>query len=82
LIAAGSLAVLCGIVLAIDAQGGNQVGRIMTKALASNGGAVASVHSSAMHVARSAWDLSYVYGPLMGFAAVALLLLLCMLWGK
>jgi hypothetical protein len=44
--------------------------------VASNGGVAMQLTDTASHVTRSAWELSFVYGPLMTFAAVAALLLL------
>ena len=82
LIAVTSLAVLCTILLLIDGPAGDQLGRIMTKGVATNAGVVAQVHGGVTFVARSAWDLSYVYGPLMAFAGVALALVMSMLWIK
>jgi hypothetical protein len=34
--------------------------------------------NTATHVTRSAWELSFIYGPLMTFAAVALVLVVVM----
>jgi hypothetical protein len=82
LIAIISLAVLCAVLLMIDGQAGDQLGRVVTKGIATNGGVVAQVHGGVLFVARSAWDLSYVYGPLMAFAGVALALVVSMLWIK
>ena len=82
LIAITSLSVLCAVLLLIDGQAGDQLGRVVAKGIATNGGVVAHVNGSVMYVARSAWDMSYVYGPLMAFAGVALALVLSMFWIK
>ena len=82
LVAITSLAVLCAVLVLIDGQAGDQLGRVVTKSIATNGGVVAQVNGGVMYVARSAWDMSYVYGPLMAFAGVALALVLSMLWIK
>jgi hypothetical protein len=76
LLAAMSLAMLCVVVLAIDARAGDQMARFITTTASSNSGLAAQLHQNAAYAARSVSELSYVYGPLMTFSAVAAVLFL------
>ena len=76
LLAATSLVLLWLIILAIDRRAGEQVVAALKSGVASNGGVAMQLTDTASHVTRSAWELSFVYGPLMTFAAVAALLLI------
>lgn len=78
LIGAASLTLLCLIVLTIDGRAGDQMTRFVHANAVSGGGAVAQLHQGVSHVTRSAMELSYVYGPLMTFTAVAAVLLVVM----
>jgi hypothetical protein len=46
--------------------------------MATNGGVATQLGNSASHVSRSVWELSFVYGPLMTFGAVAIVLVVVM----
>lgn len=81
LIALVSVGVAAAIVMAIDSRSGEQLERLAHKG-AANGGVVTQFGADITHVARSAWDLSYVYGPLMTFGAVAVVLLVAMTRSK
>lgn len=78
LLAATSLVLLWLIILAIDSRAGAQVAAAVKTGVATNGGVAAQLSDTASHVTRSAWELSFIYGPLMTFAAVAALLLVVM----
>ena len=78
LLVATSLVLLWMIILAIDSRAGEQVAARMKTSVATNGGVAMQFSETASHVSRSAWELSYVYGPLMTFAAVALVLMVVM----
>jgi hypothetical protein len=75
---AASLVLLWFIILAIDGRAGSQVAAAVKTGVASNGGVASQVTNTASHVTRSAWELSYVYGPLMTFGAVAAVLVVVM----
>jgi hypothetical protein len=76
LLAATSLVLLWLIILAIDRRSGEQVVAALKSGIAANGGVAMQLTDTASHVTRSAWELSFVYGPLMTFAAVAAVLLI------
>lgn len=78
LLAATSLVLLWLIILAIDPRAGAQVTAAVKSSVATNGGVAMQLSDTASHVTRSAWELSFIYGPLMTFAAVAAVLLLVM----
>ena len=78
LLAATSLVLLWLIILAIDSRAGEQVAAAMKSSVAANGGVASQLSDTASHVTRSAWELSFIYGPLMTFAAVAIVLLVVM----
>jgi len=75
---ATSLVVLWLIILAIDGRAGSQIAQAVASSLATNGGVAAQVGKNVTHVTRSVWELSFIYGPLMTFAAVALVLVAVM----
>ncbi len=75
---ATSLVLLWLIILAIDGRAGVQVAAAVTRSMATNGGVAAQLSDSAGHVTRSFWELSFVYGPLMTFGAVAIVLVVVM----
>jgi hypothetical protein len=75
---ATSLVLLWFIILAIDGRAGMQVAAAVKTGMASNGGVASQFTNTASHVTRSAWELSYVYGPLMTFGAVAAVLVVVM----
>lgn len=78
LLVATSLVLLWLIILAIDARAGEQVAQAVKTGVSGNGAVAARLTSTASHVTRSAWELSFIYGPLMTFAAVAVVLLVVM----
>ena len=75
---ATSLVLLWLIILAIDGRAGAQMAAAVTRSVAANGGAAAQLSDSAGHVTRSFWELSFVYGPLMTFGAIAIVLVVVM----
>ena len=75
---ATSLALLWLIILAIDGRAGDQIARAVTTSVVTNGGVATQLSGSVSHVTRSAWELSFIYGPLMTFGAVAIVLVLIM----
>jgi hypothetical protein len=75
---ATSLVLLWLIILAIDARAGAQVAAAVKTGMATNGGVAAQFGNTASHVTRSVWELSFVYGPLMTFGAVAIVLVVVM----
>ena len=77
-LAATSLVLLWLIILAIDGRAGAQVVAAVRTGVASNGGVATQLTDTATHVTRSAWELSFIYGPLMTFAAIAAVLLIVM----
>ena len=78
LFVATSLVLLWLVILAIDNRAGEQMMHAMRSNIATHGGVAAQLSDTANHVTRSAWELSFVYGPLMTFAAVALVLVAVM----
>ena len=82
LLAAMSLSMLCIVILAIDARAGDQMARFVTTTVSVNGGLAAQLHQSTSHAARSVSELSFVYGPLMTFTAVAAVLFFVLLRTK
>lgn len=78
LLVATSLALLWLIILAIDARAGAQVVAAVKTGVATNGGVATELTNNARYVTRSAWELSFIYGPLMTFAAIAAVLLVVM----
>ena len=78
LIGALSMAVLWLVILTIDSHAGTQMTRFVRGTVESNGGAAAQLSNNVSHVTRSVWELSYVYGPLMTFGAVAIILVVVM----
>jgi hypothetical protein len=75
---ATSLVLLWLIILAIDGRAGSQVAAAVKSGMATNGGVAAQLSNSAGHVTRSFWELSFTYGPLMTFGAVAIVLVVVM----
>jgi hypothetical protein len=73
-----SLVLLWFIILAIDERAGTQVLQAVQSGVSRNGAVAAEISNTATHVTRSAWELSFIYGPLMTFAAVALVLVAVM----
>ena len=78
MLVATSLALLWLIILAIDGRAGEQITQAVTTNVSTNGSAMRQLRDSAGHVTRSAWEMSFIYGPLMTFAAVSAVLLLIM----
>ena len=78
LLAATSLVLLWLIILAIDPRAGQQVVTALKSSVASNGGMAMQLSDTASHVTRSAWELSFIYGPLMTFATIAAVLVIIM----
>jgi hypothetical protein len=78
MLVATSLALLWLIILAIDARAGEHITQAVKTNVSTNGSAMRQLTDSAGHVTRSAWELSFIYGPLMTFAGVAAILLLVM----
>lgn len=75
---ATSLALLWLIILAIDSRAGDHLVRAVSTSVTANGGVATQLSGSVGHVTRSAWELSFIYGPLMTFGAVAIVLVLIM----
>ena len=75
---ATSLMLLWLIILAIDGRAGTQVAAAVKTNIAANGGVATQFSNTAGHVTRSVVELSYVYGPLMTFGAVAIVLVVVM----
>ncbi|MGH9238394.1 MAG: hypothetical protein ACRD3G_10185 [Vicinamibacterales bacterium] len=75
---ATSLVLLWLIILAIDGRAGSQVAAAVKTNIATNGGVATQFSNTAGHVSRSVVELSYVYGPLMTFGAVAIVLVVVM----
>lgn len=78
MLVATSLVLLWLIILAIDGRAGAQMAQAVKTSVATNGGVATQLSSTASHVTRSAWELSFIYGPLMTFAAIALVLVVVM----
>lgn len=78
LLAATSLVLLWLIILAIDGRAGAQVAAAVKTGMSTNGGVAAQLGNTAGHITRSFWELSFVYGPLMTFGAVAIVLVVVM----
>ena len=66
------------IILTIDDRAGEQMAAAVKTNIATNGGVANQLTDTASHVTRSAWELSFIYGPLMTFAAVAIVLVVVM----
>lgn len=75
---ATSLVLLWLIILAIDGRAAGQMAAAVKTNIATNGGVATQFSNTASHVSRSVWELSYVYGPLMTFGAVAIVLVVVM----
>jgi hypothetical protein len=75
---ATSLVLLWLIILAIDNRAGDKLARAVTGSVAANGGVATQLSGSVSHVTRSVWELSFLYGPLMTFGAVAVVLVIIM----
>ena len=75
---ATSLVLLWLIIMAIDDRAGLLVVDSLKTGMVHNGAVANEFRNTATHVTRSVWELSFVYGPLMTFAAVALVLLAVM----
>jgi hypothetical protein len=75
---ATSLVLLWLIILAIDERAGTQMLQTVQSGISRNGVVATEFSNTATHVTRSAWELSFIYGPLMTFAAVALILVVVM----
>jgi hypothetical protein len=73
-----SLVLLWLIILAIDERAGQQMLQAVQSGVSRNGVVATELGNTATHVTRSAWELSFIYGPLMTFAAVALVLVVVM----
>ena len=73
-----SLVMLWLIIVAIDDRAGMLMMETVKSGVSSNSAVATHLGSTASHVTRSAWELSYVYGPLMTFAAIALVLVVVM----
>jgi hypothetical protein len=78
MLVATSLVLLWLIILAIDGRASAQIAGAVKTSVSTNGGAMRQISDSATHVTRSAWEMSYLYGPLMTFGAVAAILLVVM----
>jgi hypothetical protein len=78
MLVATSLALLWLVILTIDGRAGEQITQAVKTNVSTNGSAMRQLTDSAEHVTRSAWEMSFVYGPLMTFAAVAAVLLVVM----
>jgi uncharacterized membrane protein len=78
LLVATSLVLLWLIILAIDARAGAQIVAAVKTGVDTNSGVASQLSNSATYVTRSAWELSFIYGPLMTFAAIAAVLLVVM----
>lgn len=78
LFVATSLVLLWLIILAIDERAGVQLMEAVKMGFINNGAVANDFRNTATHVTRSAWELSFIYGPLMTFAAVALVLVAVM----
>ena len=76
LLAVTSLGVLWLIILMIDGNAGMHVARFFKTSASTNGGVAMQVSDNVSHVTRSVWELSYVYGPLMTFTVVGLVLVI------
>ena len=75
---ATSLVLLWLIIMAIDDRAGTQVMQVVQGSVSRNGVVATELTNTASHVTRSAWELSFIYGPLMTFAAVAIALVVVM----
>ena len=75
---ATSLVLLWLIILAIDERAGSQMLQAVQSGVTRNGVVATELSNTATHVTRSAWELSFIYGPLMTFAAVAIALVVVM----
>ena len=73
-----SLMLLWLIILMIDARAGAQLAAAVTRGMATNGGLVAQFSSTVSHVTRSVWEMSFIYGPLMTFGTIAIVLVIVM----
>lgn len=78
LLVATSLILLWLIILTIDDRAGEQMAAAVKTSVTTNGGVANQLTDTASHVTRSAWELSFIYGPLMTFAAVAIVLVVVM----
>jgi len=78
LFVATSLVLLWLIIMAIDDRAGVLVVDSLKTGLVHNGAVANEFRNTATHMTRSVWELSFVYGPLMTFAAVALVLVAVM----
>jgi hypothetical protein len=78
LLAATSLVLLWLIILAIDPRAGHQVVAALKTSVSTNGGMAMQLSDTASHVTRSAWELSFIYGPLMTFATIGAVLVIIM----
>lgn len=75
---ATSLVLLWLIIVAIDGRAATQMAAAVKTGMATNGGVATQFSNTAGHVTRSVVELSYVYGPLMTFGAVAIVLVVVM----
>jgi hypothetical protein len=75
---ATSLVLLWLIIVAIDGRAAGEVAAAVKTNVATNGGVATQFSNTAGHVTRSVKELSYVYGPLMTFGAVAIVLVVVM----
>lgn len=75
---ATSLVLLWLIIMAIDDRAGMLMMETVKSGVSGNSVVATELTNTASHVTRTAWDLSFVYGPLMTFAAIALVLVVVM----
>lgn len=75
---ATSLVLLWLIIVAIDGRAATQMAAAVKSGMATNGGVATQFSNTAGHVSRSVVELSYVYGPLMTFGLVAIVLVVVM----
>ena len=73
-----SLMLLWLIILMIDARAGAQLTAAVTTGMSTNGGLIAQFSNTVSHVTRSVWELSFIYGPLMTFGTIAIVLVIVM----
>ena len=73
-----SLVLLWLIIMAIDDRAGMLMMDTVRNGFSSNSAMATGLSNTATHVTRSAWELSFIYGPLMTFAGIALVLVVVM----
>lgn len=82
LIAFTSVAVLWAIIVTIDARAGDQLTRYLKTGISDSRGTAYQLQAGVSHASRSARELSFVYGPLMTFSGVAIVLVYLMIRTK